>query len=150
MKNHLKKIKEDFKPKSKTEKSFKDFLNEMRKLKEENESSVRKTVFDEKEEQDKLLRILPSDVVVNFEELEVYDDLVIWGGSINDDFEFFYKVTPNKKTSSFDFKFLSGFDPTGEQAEEPDEYVEEQMKLFDIIKNYYESFSKYWRENLIR
>lgn len=153
MKNHLRKIKEDFKHQPKKEKTFKDFLNEMRRLKEEIEQSAKKTAYDEKEEENKFLRVLPSDVVVNFEELEIYDNLVIWGGNINDDFEFFYKVTPNAKTSGFEFNFLSGFDPTGENIEnedEVDEYVEEQMSLFDIVKNYFETFSKYWRENLMR
>lgn len=149
MKNHLRKIKEDFNPQPMVEIPIQSFINKMRKLNEE-ESTPRKTVYDEKEEQDKFLRVLPSDVVVNFEDLEVYDNMVIWGGNINDDFEFFYKVTPNKKTSEFDFNFLSGFDPTGETVEEPDEYVEEQMLLFDAVKNYYDEFSRFWRENLIR
>lgn len=152
MKNHLKKIKEDFKIHPKKEKSFKDFLNQMRILKEEHDSKTnKKSVYDQSSEEDKFMRILPSDAVVNFEELEVYDDLVIWGGRINDDFDFFYQVTPSKKTSYFDFNFLSGFDPVGaekEGDEEGDEYVENQMELFDSVKNYYNTFSNYWRDEL--
>ncbi len=150
MEKHLKKINKDIIPPKKTEKSFKEFLNEMRRLKEETETLSRKTAYDEKKEQDKFIRILPSDAVVNFEELEVYDDMVIWGGRINDDFDFFYKVTPHEKTSEFDFNFLSGFDPTGEGESEQDEYVEKQMELFDSVKNYYDTFARYWRDNLIR
>ncbi len=150
MKNHLKKISEDFKYRPKNEKSFKYFLNEMRKLKEESEASIRKTVYDEKEEQEKFIRMLPKDVVVNFENLEIYDDLVLFSGRINDNFNFFYRVTPDAKTSGFEFNFLDGFDPTGQEESEPDEYAEEQMELFKIVQNYYDTFSNYWRENLIR
>lgn len=151
MKNHLKKIKEDFKYKPKKEKSFKDFLNEMRKLKEEVESENRKTVYDEKSEQRKLLNSLPSDVVINFEDLEIYDDRIIWGGTINNDFNFFYKVTEDGKGDEYDFNFISGFDPTGEElgdSEEADEYVEEKMEIFEKIQHYYDEFSNYWRNEL--
>ncbi len=158
MKNHLKKIKEDFKYQPKTEKSFKDFLIEMRNLKEKKEKETgdsKKTIYDERKQQDRFLQILPSDVVVEFSDddddipgLEVYDNLVIWGGRINNVFNFYYQVGPDKNTSFFDFEFLDGFDPKGESADDSNEYVEKQMDLFNRVKNYYNEFSNYWRENL--
>ncbi len=130
-------------------KTIKDFIVEMRKLQRESQErgALRLTKYDQRQEEEKFLRYLNrQDIVVNFIELEVYENLVIWGGTIDDVFKFFYRVTP--ETNDFEFKFLDGFDPLGHDTDESDEYVEKQMKLFNDVKNYFEQFTEYWRSEL--
>lgn len=150
MRKHLEKIRRDFPIVEHKTPTIKDFIVKMRILKEEADKKNKKlTRFDQQEEEEKFLRFLNrKDSVVEFIDLEVYEDLVIWGGKIDDVLFFFYRVTPEKETSTFKFKFLDGFDPLGEENIEGDEYVEEQMKLFNSVKNYYDEFSEYWRNEL--
>ena len=140
--------------KIKKEKTVKDFINDMRRfnrnyLNENEEGINKKTIMDQKEEEEKFLRFINrKDVVVDFINLEIKTNGVIWGGTIDDVFKFFYRVTPDKKTSTFNFKFLDGFDPLGEETDPDDEYVEKQMDLFKSVKDYYERFSNWVRTNI--
>lgn len=129
---------------------IKNNLSKIRKLKEDKDLGDSKlTLYDQQEEEKRFKRYLrDKDAVIDFIDLEVYENLVTWGGTINNVFKFFYRVTPEYKTSNFNFRFLDGFDPKGEQAEESDEYVEKQMRMFEDVKNYFTIFSNYWRENL--
>lgn len=138
--------------KQKPEKNIRHYLNIMRNLNEDSPTKKGEnkiTRFDQDQEEEKFKSYInKDDAVIEFIDLEVYDNLVLWGGTINDNFKFFYRVTPNKDTSTFEFKYLDGFDPLGNEAEESDEYVKEQMELFNAVRNYYDKFAKYWRENM--
>lgn len=147
----LKRINRDLvKNKRKDSFSIKESIKSFRWL-QENKGSIKLTQYDQKEEEEKFRRYINrKDVVVDFIELEIYDNLVIWGGTIDDVFKFFYRVTPDSRTSTFDFTFLDGFDPTGDtiKLENEDEYVQKQMDLFENVKNYYDEFANYWRNEL--
>jgi len=151
MKKNLKRINRDLLRKKETKGfSIKESIKNFRWLRE-NKGSIRLTQYDQKEEEEKFRRYIDrKDVVIDFIDLEIYQNLVIWGGTIDDVFKFFYRVTPDSRTSTFDFTFLDGFDPTGEEVEleDEDEYVEKQMDLFEKVKNYYDEFADYWRNEL--
>lgn len=151
MEKNLKRINRDLLKKKKTNNfSIKESIKNLRWL-QENKGSIRLTQYDQSEEEEKFKRYIDrKDVVINFIDLEIYENLVIWGGTIDDVFKFFYRVTPDSRTSTFDFTFLDGFDPTGEtvELESEDEYVEKQMDLFEKVKNYYDQFADYWRNEL--
>lgn len=125
-------------------------VKHLRKLNEEYESKTSKvTRFDQEKQEERFKKYVGrDDVVYDFIDLEVYDDLVIWGGTIDDVFKFFYRVTPDKKTSSFEFKYLDDFDPLGYGEMEKDEHIERQMEIFNKVKDYYNDFANYWRENM--
>lgn len=76
-------------------------------------------------------------VSVNFIELEVFDDLITWGGTIDGMIQFMYSVTNDEATSGTDFNYLEGFSPDNADNDE----------LIKRIESYYDIFYKYWREN---
>lgn len=123
--------------------SVRDMIKITRKLNENTnpDKQNKKTVYDQAKEEEKF-RTFFNDLNVNikFIELEVYDDLIFWGGTVNGIIQFVYKVTPNKNTSGVEFNYLEGFSPDNPENDE----------IIDRIKSYYDTFYKYWRNNILQ
>lgn len=133
-------------------------ITRTRSLNEQTDSYLQNkiTAFDQKAEEDKMRAAFDDlNVVIEFIPLEVYDNLVFWGGTIDGIIKFTYSVTPNEKTSGIKFKFpqdyqpdLSSEDDTAVPTDtEPEENTDQ--KIIDRVKNYYNGFYKYWRDEIL-
>ena len=125
-----------------TEESVQQMVKNFRKLNEQEEetrSRSRKTAYDQKEEEDKFRKNFEDlNVVVDFKPLEVTDNYVLWGGTIDGMIEFVYKVTRDESTSGVDYIYsdeLSGDNP-------------ENQEIVDRIEQYYDTFFKYWKKEI--
>jgi hypothetical protein len=101
------------------------------------------TIFDQKIEEDKFLNIfkdMESDVNVKFLELEVTDNLVFWGGTIDGIIQFTYAVTPYEDKNNVLFNYLEDFTPDNPQNTE----------IVKRVEDYYNTFAKYWQNNIIQ
>jgi hypothetical protein len=120
-----------------------DFVRRMRLINEQenDERKNLKTVYDQtREEKNFRKNIDDLNVTVDFIPLEVYDDFVFWGGTIDGTIQFVYKVTPDEDTSGVEFNYLEDFNPENEDNEE----------IIERIENYYDQFYKYWRNNILQ
>lgn len=122
--------------------SIRDMLNITRRINEEEEKQTnKKTIYDQPREEEKFMKNFQDmPVSIKFRELELYDSLVFWGGTIDGTIQFVYKVTPNKATSGVEFNYLDDFSP-----DNPDNEI-----IIDKIEKYYDSFAGYWRNNLLQ
>jgi hypothetical protein len=119
-----------------------DYVRRMRLINEQenDERKNLKTVYDQtREEKNFRKNIDDLNVTVDFIPLEVYDDFVFWGGTIDGTIQFVYKVTPDEDTSGVEFNYLEDFNPENEDNEE----------IIERIENYYDQFYKYWRNNIL-
>lgn len=123
--------------------SMRDMLKITRTL---NEDSVEKTmnkrtVYDQPEEEQKFLNIFRDlNVNIKFIDLEIYDSLVFWGGTIDGMIQFIYRVTPDESTSGVEFNYLEDFTPDNP----------ENVEIVKRIEGYYDTFFKYWQNNIIQ
>jgi len=120
--------------------NVKDMLKITRRINEEQQLN-KKTAYDQDDEEKKFrnfFRDLP--VNIKFIELEVYDNLIFWGGTVNGIIQFIYKVTPDEATSGVEFNYLEDFSPDDPQNDE----------ITGRIESYYDSFFKYWRNNILQ
>jgi hypothetical protein len=100
----------------------------------------KKTVYDQTEEEEKFRNFFNDmNVNINFIELEVYDNLIFWGGTVDGIIQFIYKVTPDKRTSGVEFNYLEDFSP-----DNPDNDA-----IIKKIQSYYDTFYKFWRNNML-
>jgi hypothetical protein len=127
--------------------TIRDMLKIIRKLNEDVEGNEdkdkslnKKTVYDQTEEEQKFNNFF-SDMNVNikFIELEIYDNLIFWGGTIDGIIQFIYKVTPDEKTGGVEFNYLEDFSPDNPDNE----------KIIKKVQSYYDTFYKYWRNNML-
>lgn len=120
------------------EMSMREMLKITRNL---NEIESRKTAFDQKTEEEKLLNNFQDmNVHINFSDLIVTDDYVFWGGTINGVIQFAYAVTDNKADNNVTFNYLEDFSPDNPENDQ----------IVSRIESYYNEFFKYWNENLIQ
>ena len=77
--------------------------------------------------------LTPEDVM----ELEVFDDYVFWGATVLGEIQFLYSVTDEDSTSGVQFNYAKDFNAENE----------ENKKLVDRIRIFYDQFSDYWRKN---
>jgi len=127
---------------TKHELSMRDMLKITRKLNEQEEiaSANKETVYDQAQEEEKFRNYFRDmNVNIKFIDLEIRNDLVFWGGTIDGVIQFVYKVTADEKTSGVEFNYLEDFSPDNPNNE----------LIAKIIKEYYNIFKKYWRENII-
>jgi hypothetical protein len=121
-----------------------NLLGKMRELHEQDDignGENRKTIYDQSREEKKFRNNFDDlNVVIEFIPLEIYDNYVFWGGTIDGTIQFAYKVTPDEETSGVEFNYLEGFDPGNPDNEE----------IIDRIENYYDQFYKYWRDNIFQ
>ena len=101
----------------------------------------KKTVYDQGEEEEKFRNYFNDmNVDIKFSELKVYDNLIIWGGTIDGVIQFAYTVTPDEKTTKITYKYLPDF-----TADNPD-----NDKIIEKIESYFDIFYKYWRNNVLQ
>ena len=123
---------------------MRDMLKITRRLNEEpqEKSENKKNVYDQPQEEQKFLNYF-RDIPVNvkFIDLEVYDNLVFWGGTVDGIIQFIYKVTPDENTSGVEFNYLEDFSPDNPQNDE----------IIKRIEAYYDTvFYKYWQSNILQ
>jgi len=121
--------------------TIRDMLKITRLLNEDNNRINKKTPYDQKYEEQKFLDMFRDlNIVVDFIELEIYDDYVFWGGTIDGIIQFVYKVTKNELTSGVEFNYLKGFSPDNTENDE----------IIKRVEAYFDMFYKYWRDNIIQ
>jgi len=100
----------------------------------------KKTIYDQANEEEKFRNYFSDmNVDIKFIDLDVYDNLIFWGGTIDGVIQFVYKVTPDEKTSGIEFNYLPDF-----TADNPDNDL-----IIKKIESYYDIFYKYWRNNVL-
>lgn len=104
------------------------------------ETKNMESVFDQKIEEKKFRDYFDDlNVSIKLIDLEVYDNLIFWGGTIDGVIQFVYKVTPTEDTSGVEFNYLQDFSPDNPENEE----------ITSRIETYFNNFYKYWRDNVI-
>lgn len=115
-------------------------LNKLRNLNEAEFGGNEATNQDQKNEEDKFKDYF-SDLIVNieFQPIEIHDNGVYFGATIDGQVQFVYKVTPDEITSGFEINYLPGFDKSNP----------ENQDIMKRIESYYDIFFKYWRNNIL-
>ena len=140
--------------KSKKDLTMRDMLKITRKLNEDVQPETdqpetpaskpvnKKSEQDQANEEQKFKDTFPIgfDINVDFIELEVTDEYVFWGGTINEVIQFVYKVTPDENTNGVEFNPLEGYN-------EDDEKIKEIIKR---VESYFDSFYEYWIDSVIQ
>jgi len=122
--------------------NMRDMLKITRRInegQEEQQQPNKKTAFDQTTEEEKFrdfFRDLP--VNIKFIDLQVYDNMIFWGGTVNGVIQFVYRVTPDEK-QPVEFNYLEDFSPDNPQNDE----------IVGRIESYYDTFFKYWRNNML-
>lgn len=117
-------------------------INEAVSTNDGQKNSINKvTAIDQNNEEEKFRNFF-SDMNVNikFIDLEVFDNLIFWGGTVDGIIQFVYKVTPDESTSGVEFNYLEDFTPDNPENEE----------IVGRIESYYDNFYKYWRNNMLQ
>lgn len=122
--------------------SVRDMLKITRGMnKKKDKSSIPEKVSpaEEKDEQEKFKNFFKdNNVFVDFQPLEIYSHGVFWGGTIDDQIQWVYKVTPEEISSGVDINVLGGF-----QKNDP-----ENQEIIEKLESYYDTFYKYFRDNI--
>ena len=93
---------------------------------------------EEKKEQEKFQSFFENNnVIIDFRPLQLYSHSVFWGGTIDGQVQWIFKVTPYEESSGVDINILEGF-----QKDDP-----ENEEIIKKLENYYGTFYKYWRDN---
>lgn len=132
------------------DKDFKDLsVRDMLKLTRDINSGKKKldttsvkqiTPSEEKNEREKFENFFrDNNVIVEFEPLEVFEHGVFWGGTIDGQVQWVYKITPEETSSGVDVNVLKGFEKNDPENEE----------IIKKLETYYDTFYKYWRDNEI-
>jgi len=101
----------------------------------------KETVYDQSIEEEKFRNFFNDmNVSIKFIDLEVFDDFIFWGGTIDGVIQFVYKVTPDEDTSGVEFNYLEDFSPDNPENEE----------ITGRIESYFDNFYKYWRDNVLQ
>jgi len=116
-------------------------LNEEVEVEDKKKALNKKTAYDQEIEEEKLRNFFDDmNVNIKFQDLHVYDNLVFWGGTVDGVIQFVYKVTPDERTSGVEFNYLEDFSP-----DNPDNDL-----IVSKLETYYDTFYKYWRDNVIQ
>jgi len=121
--------------------SMRDLLKITRKLYENVEDSEVKinkaTPADQKREEELFNNAFSEyKMITEFQPLKVYDDYILWGGTINNSIQFMYKITPNEDLNNVVINYLKDFQP-----DDPD-----NKEIVDKLEKYYDEFFKRWGE----
>lgn len=104
------------------------------------EAESKETIYDQSMEEEKFRNFFNDmNVSIKLIDLEVYDNLVFWGGTIDGVIQFIYKVTPDESTSGVEFNYLEDFSPDNPENEE----------ITGRIESYFDNFYRYWRDNVM-
>ena len=127
--------------------NMRDMLKITRKLNEDVNQDVRRkadnkeTVFDQSIEEQKMINYFKDlNVNLKFIDLEIYDNLVFFGGIIDGVIKFTYAVTPDDTTSNVEFDYSEDFSPDNPENDE----------IIKRLEAYYDIFAKYWQNNMIQ
>lgn len=127
--------------------SIRDMLKITRNINEQVDDEENKetqqnkiTIYDPSNEEEKLRNYFKNmNVNIEFIDLKIYDNLIFWGGTVDGIIQFIYKVTPDEATSGVEFNYLKDFSSDNPENDE----------IIKKIKSYYDSFYKYWRNNIL-
>jgi hypothetical protein len=98
----------------------------------------KKTAFDQKVEEEKFREAIKNfNVEAHFEPIEILDYSVVWNGTIDNQLQWSFLVTPDESVNGVKFNYSENFDEN-----EPD-----NEELVKTISSYYDDFYKYWRDN---
>lgn len=126
---------------SKKDMSMNELLKITRKLVNEGSVENKKTIYDQKNEEEKFKDFLGNlNVNVKFIDIKIYDKYVIWGGTVDGMMRFLYIVTPDDRNSGVRFDYLDDFSPDNPENQE----------IIKKIESYYDEFYEYWSNNLIQ
>jgi hypothetical protein len=104
-----------------------------------NEDENKETMFDQSMEEEKFRNFFNDmNVNIKFIDLEVFDNLVFWGGTINGIIQFVYKVTPGE-SSPPEFNYLEDFSPDNPENDE----------IIGRVESYFDNFYKFWESNVL-
>ena len=124
------------------ENAVQDYVKKMRRLNEELDSEIHKdlqTPDDQPREEAAFNQELEEfNVMTEFIPLEVYDDYVFWGGSVDGYIKFVYRVPAKPGEEGVKFSY----NKEGFNVDDAD-----NIPITDAIKNNYDKFFKYWRDN---
>jgi hypothetical protein len=110
------------------------------KIKLTEEAENKETVYDQSMEEEKFRNFFNDlNVSIKLIDLEIYENLVFWGGTIDGIIQFVYKVTPDESTSGVEFNYLDDFSPDNPENEE----------ITGRVESYFDTFYKYWRDNVM-
>lgn len=115
-------------------------LSIMRRLKEDYPKKQNVSTLDQKEEEDKFSNYFSEfNIMTEFESLEIYENGIFWGGTIDNVLQWVFTV-PSQKNEPI-ITYLDGYKPSDQETS--DKY----SKIEDMIKTYYNEFFEYWKEN---
>jgi len=98
----------------------------------------RKTAFDQRKEEDKFRGAIQNfNVDVQFEPIKILDNSVVWNGTIDNQIQWSFLVTPDESVNGVQFNYAKDFDDKKPDNEE----------LIKKVEAYYDDFYKYWRDN---
>ena len=100
-----------------------------------------KTDLDQSEEEKKFIDYFNDlNVSIDFTDLEIFEKGVFWGGTIDKQLQFVYRVSDSETNSGYDINYLEDFDPN----------QEDNAEVIKRIESYYDIFYKYWRDNILQ
>ncbi|RLF57320.1 MAG: hypothetical protein DRN27_08010 [Thermoplasmata archaeon] len=131
-------------PKIEKDLNVRDMLKITRSINEAifNERENKETSSEQSVEEEKFKSIFERDkmgVSVKFRDLEIYDDYIFWGGTINGAIQFTFEVTHDNDNTKVLFNYIEGFSPDNPENEE----------ITTRISNYFETFKKYYRDEVL-
>ena len=100
----------------------------------------KETAYDQTQEEEKFRNYFNDmNVDIKFIQLQIFENLIYWGGTIDGVIQFKYKVTPDEKSTGIEFNYLPDF-----TADNPDNDL-----IIKKIESYFDTFYKYWRNNVL-
>jgi hypothetical protein len=100
-----------------------------------------KTDLDVQEEEKKFTEYFDDlNVDIDFASLDIYEKGIFFGGIIDKQIQFVYKVSDSEANSGYDINYLEDFVPN----------QEDNAEVIKRIESYYDIFYKYWRDNILQ
>jgi len=131
---------------TKKDMTMRDMLGKMRKIKDrpllnlnEDVQQNMTTSVDKNNEEDKMSHYFDqNNVTIEYNDLNVYSNGVMFSGTIDNQIQFVYKVTPQEDSSGVEINYLNDFDAQDKENED----------VINKLEDYYNIFYKYWRDQL--
>jgi len=91
-------------------------------------------------EKDKFRNVFKDDNVdIDFDDFIVTDKGIIFGGTIDGQIQWAYRVAPEEQLSGVDYNTIEGFDPS----------VPENAAIIKKLESYYDTFYDFCRDNIL-
>ncbi len=102
------------------------------------DTDSKKTVFDQTKEEEKFREAIKQfNVDAQFEPIEILDNSIVWNGTIDNQIQWSFLVTPDENVNGAKFNYSQNYDDKQPDNEE----------LIKTIEAYYDDFYKFWRDN---